>query len=92
VADRILDFSVLANSTLLEEALDEWKSSRTGPLTNSVTNNVIFGRLPSNSSFDDPSSGPNSPHWELFPSVNFGASPASHVIMFISLVSPASRM
>jgi hypothetical protein len=83
---------VLANSTLLEEALDEWRRSRTGPLTNSVDNNVIWGRLPPNSPFDDPSSGPNSPHWELLPSVNFGTSPTPHVIMFISMVSPASRM
>jgi hypothetical protein len=83
--------SVLANSTLLAEVLEEWKSSKTGPLSNIPTNNLVWGRLPGNSSFDDPSPGPNSPHWELILALNLGPMPEPHVITAISIVSPASR-
>ncbi|EKM83239.1 hypothetical protein AGABI1DRAFT_111689 [Agaricus bisporus var. burnettii JB137-S8] len=83
--------NVLADPTILAEALEQWKTSRTGPLTNTVDNNVIWGRLPADSPFEDPSAGPNSPHWELLPAVNLGNAPEPHLSAFISLVSPASR-
>lgn len=83
--------SVLADPTLLAEVLEEWKSSRTGPLTNIVNNNLIWGRLPSDSPFDDPSAGSNSPHWELLPAVNLGPAAAPHVAVGVVVVSPASR-
>jgi choline dehydrogenase len=86
-----LNTSVLANSTLLEEALDQWKSSRTGPLSDVPTNNLVWGRLPANSPFGDPSSGPNAPHWELILAVNLGSTPEPHVVAAISIVSPTSR-
>lgn len=91
MTDRVLIFSVLANSTLLEQALDEWKSSKTGPLSDALTNSLVWGRLPADSSFGDPSSGPHAPHWELILSVNLGSSPEPHVVAAISIVSPTSR-
>jgi choline dehydrogenase len=91
VADRISKTSLLSNSTLISEALEEWNISRTGPLTDIANNNLVWGRLPPNSTFADPSAGPNSPHWELLPSIQPGPSPVSHVEIDISLVSPASR-
>ncbi|EKM83240.1 hypothetical protein AGABI1DRAFT_118556 [Agaricus bisporus var. burnettii JB137-S8] len=83
--------NVLADPTLLAEVLEEWKSSRTGPLTNIVNNNLIWGRLPTNSPFNDPSAGSNSPHWELLPAVNLGPAAAPHVAVGVVVVSPASR-
>ncbi|KAF7777703.1 CAZyme family AA3 [Agaricus bisporus var. burnettii] len=83
--------NVLANPTLLAEALEQWNSSRTGPLSNIVNHSVIWGRLPNNASFDDPSAGPTSPHWELLPSVNLEPRDQPHAVAYISLVSPASR-
>ncbi|EKM83234.1 hypothetical protein AGABI1DRAFT_69483 [Agaricus bisporus var. burnettii JB137-S8] len=82
---------VLADPNVLEAALEEWKKSRTGPLSNILTNSVIWGRLPPDSPFDDPSAGPNSPHWELLLSVNLGPTPAPHLTAAIDIVSPASR-
>lgn len=90
-AEHVPITSVLADPTILAEALEQWKTSRTGPLTNTVDNNVIWGRLPADSPFEDPSAGPNSPHWELLPAVNLGNAPEPHLSAFISLVSPASR-
>lgn len=89
--ERVSNTSVLANPTLLAEALEEWNSSKTGPLSNIVNHSVIWGRLPNNSSFDDPSAGPTSPHWELLPSVNLEPRNQPHAVAYISLVSPASR-
>jgi hypothetical protein len=83
--------SVLSDEKLLSPALDEWKKSKTGPLSNILTNHIIWGRLPENSSFADPSSGPVSPHWELLMSVNIGPSPMPHITAAIDIVSPASR-
>ncbi|TFK22283.1 aryl-alcohol oxidase [Coprinopsis marcescibilis] len=54
-------------------ALQEWLSSRTGPFTERGVNShqILFSRAPSNSSIwiehGDPSSGPNTPHFELLP-------------------------
>ncbi|XP_006461554.1 hypothetical protein AGABI2DRAFT_205343 [Agaricus bisporus var. bisporus H97] len=83
--------NVLANSTLLAEALEQWNNSRTGPLSNIANNNLIWGRLPINSSFDDPSAGASSPHWEFIPVLNLRPIPDPHVVAIVSIVSPASR-
>ncbi|KAF7777702.1 CAZyme family AA3 [Agaricus bisporus var. burnettii] len=83
--------NVLANSTLLEDALEEWKNSKTGPLADIPTNNLVWGRLPSDSAFNDPGPGPNAPHWELILALNLGPTPEPHVTAAISIVSPTSR-
>ncbi|KAF7777700.1 CAZyme family AA3 [Agaricus bisporus var. burnettii] len=90
-AGENIEQNVLADPNVLEAALEEWKKSRTGPLSNILTNSVIWGRLPPDSPFDDPSAGPNSPHWELLLSVNLGPTPAPHLTAAIDIVSPASR-
>lgn len=91
MAERVSNKSVLANSTLLEDALEEWKNSKTGPLADIPTNNLVWGRLPSDSAFDDPGPGPNAPHWELILALNLGPTPEPHVTAAISIVSPTSR-
>lgn len=88
---RISIPSVLADSTLFEKALGQWNDSRTGPLSNTVINNLIWGRVPSNLISEDATAGPNSPHWEIIPAVNLGPTPAEHVFVFMGVVSPASR-
>ncbi|KAJ2919584.1 hypothetical protein MD484_g820, partial [Candolleomyces efflorescens] len=49
--------------------LEQWKNSRTGPLTEFGGKNLIWSRIPSNSSIwsgnSDPASGRNAPHIEL---------------------------
>lgn len=62
--------SVNTNATLRAELLEEWKKDKSGPFVSSTTTHVGWVRLPPNSSIfdvvDDPSSGTNSPHFELF--------------------------
>ncbi|KXN83424.1 Alcohol dehydrogenase [acceptor] [Leucoagaricus sp. SymC.cos] len=57
------------NATLFAEVFQEWLTKREGPMTNAPTNNIIWLRLPENSTtfqnHPDPSSGPTTPHWEL---------------------------
>ncbi|EKM76823.1 hypothetical protein AGABI1DRAFT_77908 [Agaricus bisporus var. burnettii JB137-S8] len=83
--------NIFANSTLLAEAFEEWNSSRTGPLANIPSANIIYGRLPTNLPFDDPSPGPNTGHWELVLSLNRRPTATPQVIAAISIVSPTSR-
>lgn len=91
VADYTSITSIFANSTLLAEAFEEWNSSRTGPLANIPSANIIYGRLPTNLPFDDPSPGPNTGHWELVLSLNRRPTATPQVIAAISIVSPTSR-
>ena len=62
------------NSSLLEAAIDQWNTNRTGLVANSIANTYGFARLPSNSTIfktvADPASGPKSPHWEVVISVS----------------------
>lgn len=55
--------------TLLSQSLQQWMTSRTGPLTSQAINHLAWQRLPSNSSllaqFGDPSAGANAPHLEF---------------------------
>jgi choline dehydrogenase len=83
--------SVLFNSTLLDAALDEWKKSRTGPLSDIANNQVIWCRMETTSPFEDPSAGSRSPHWEFIPVVNLKPTPSPGVTAIVSIVSPASR-
>ena len=63
---------IARNSTLQNELIEEWETSRTGLLVDSPAN--IFGFLRVNASVlggPDPSSGPTSSHIELIPSVGY---------------------
>ncbi|KAF7357723.1 Pyranose dehydrogenase [Mycena venus] len=86
------------NATLAAEALEEWTTTKTGPLVDSITSQIGWLRLPNNSSilqnFPDPSSGPLSPHFEmLFTNGVPGTPPATGNYFTIStgVVSPSSR-
>ncbi|KAJ3556100.1 hypothetical protein NP233_g12056 [Leucocoprinus birnbaumii] len=83
-----------SNPTLFAEALNEWKTNRTGQFTNSVTNNVMWFRLPDNSSvFEnhaDPSAGPTSPHYEAIV-FDGGSADEPRVGSAVVVVSPVSR-
>ncbi|KAG6867838.1 hypothetical protein C0993_010411 [Termitomyces sp. T159_Od127] len=89
---------VNTNATLRAEFLEEWKKDKSGPFVASQSTHVGWLRLPPNSSIfdvtDDPSSGENSPHYELF-FVDGGFGPTPGAGHFISVgmivVSPASR-
>ncbi|KAG6896161.1 hypothetical protein C0992_009910 [Termitomyces sp. T32_za158] len=86
------------NATLRAELLEEWKEDKSGPFVGSGSTHVAWLRVPPNSSiFDvtgDPSSGENSPHYELF-TVDGGFGAPTGTGHFISIgiivVSPASR-
>lgn len=57
------------NQTLVNQDLQEWEASKTGPLTITVGNQWAYLRIPSNNSIwegqADTASGPNTPHFEL---------------------------
>lgn len=61
--------------SILNADIAQWQASKTGPLTDVVTNNVGWLRLPKNASIfkttPDPSAGPLSSHWELAFFVSF---------------------
>jgi choline dehydrogenase-like flavoprotein len=63
------------NATLASEQLEEWSTTKTGPLIDSTTSQIGWLRLQKNSSllqhFPDPSAGPLSPHFELLFTVGF---------------------
>lgn len=67
----------LASAQAASEALEQWTSSRSGPYSDGLTNNIGFFRLNESlpdvkSIFDtygDLSPGPQSPHIQLFPLV-----------------------
>lgn len=65
--------SITKNATLFAEVFDQWRRERKGPMTNSVSNNIMWLRLSGDSpvfkSHSDPSAGPGAPHWELAMSV-----------------------
>ncbi|KAG6857441.1 hypothetical protein H0H87_003508 [Tephrocybe sp. NHM501043] len=52
-----------------EQELEQWKTTGTGPLVNTIADHLIFMRIPQNDSiFDstsDPAPGPDTPHFEL---------------------------
>lgn len=58
--------TIARNTTLLDDLVEEWATSLTGPLVDGPSN--IFGWLRVNSSVlqaPDPSAGPTSSHMEL---------------------------
>ncbi|KAG6910318.1 hypothetical protein DXG01_011386 [Tephrocybe rancida] len=64
---------IVRSSELQDKYLQQWKTNQTGPYAANNGSHLIWGRLPDNSSIfqtaRDPSSGKNSPHWEISPLV-----------------------
>ncbi|KAF9447243.1 GMC oxidoreductase [Macrolepiota fuliginosa MF-IS2] len=86
--------NITSNSTLFAELLDQWEQKKAGPLTNSASNNIIWLRLPKNSTalqgHADASASVNTPQWELV--LQYNGVPGENIIgTAIALVSPASR-
>ncbi|KAJ7873842.1 alcohol oxidase [Mycena olivaceomarginata] len=86
------------NATLATEQLDQWSTTRTGPLVDTVTSHIGWLRIPDNSSifdnFPDPAAGSNTAHYELIFSNGFlGPPPPTGNFLTITtgVVSPASR-
>jgi hypothetical protein len=68
-------YSIFFDPTLQAEALELWNTNKTGPdVWLGRLDHIAWVRLSKNSSifqqFDDPSSGPNSAHYELALGVN----------------------
>jgi choline dehydrogenase-like flavoprotein len=66
--------TVTRNVTLQEEQLAQWNKSHSGPLVNTINNQIGYFRLPANDSifeqFPDPSAGPRSGHFEMLIAVS----------------------
>ncbi|KDR77806.1 hypothetical protein GALMADRAFT_245913 [Galerina marginata CBS 339.88] len=85
------------NSTLQAEEIQTWESTREGAFVNGIAQHIGFVRVPDNSSIfhssPNPSSGPNSPHFEIFVS-NYllGNTPPTGNFLSISaiLLTPGS--
>ncbi|KAJ8514729.1 hypothetical protein ONZ45_g7753 [Pleurotus djamor] len=89
---------VTRNETLLGEHLQEWTNNGTGFLTLTTSNQLGWLRLPQNatvfSSVDDPSAGPNTPHFGLTLSNGFTTTPpptGNFITMKTTIVTPMSR-
>ncbi|KAF8883634.1 aryl-alcohol oxidase-like protein [Gymnopilus junonius] len=61
--------TILDNSTLRAEFLNQWETNRTGPMVNIGVDYLSYNRIPDDSpifqTFSDPSPGKNSPHFEF---------------------------
>ncbi|KAF5334168.1 hypothetical protein D9758_014833 [Tetrapyrgos nigripes] len=87
------------NATIAAEQLREWKTSRTGPLTDALGNHQGWLRIQKNSSifeqYSDPSAGPDAAHYEIIfaNGLNFATPPPTGNFMTIStvVVSPLAR-
>ncbi|RDB26641.1 Pyranose dehydrogenase 3 [Hypsizygus marmoreus] len=86
------------NATLRAELLQEWEKSKTGPLGNAGASHIGWLRIADNSSIFqttlDPSSGPNTPHYELVISSGAGLNsglPGHFVSIGTVVVTPAAR-
>ncbi|KAF8665692.1 hypothetical protein AX16_000145 [Volvariella volvacea WC 439] len=87
--------------SITDDYLEEWQTSRTGPLSNTVTNSLGWFRLPDDhpifNTVTDPSSGPGASHYEfLFLNTFFlpGESTpptGDHFSLLTALISPTSR-
>lgn len=64
-----IPFSLNANMTASDEALQQWITSRTGPMTGGSESMSAYFRLPKDSpvltDLGDPSAGPNTPHYGI---------------------------
>ncbi|KAG5219617.1 GMC oxidoreductase [Salix suchowensis] len=91
------------DADLSAAALNQWNTNHTGPLsTNPVMNHIGFLRIPDDNAIwqenEDPSAGPNSPHYEIafgncFVTTSAQTVPSSGGFMTITpiVVSPSSR-
>jgi choline dehydrogenase-like flavoprotein len=89
------------NMTLLQEDLAQWELSHSGPFATTVTSEVGWLRLPKNATIfqkvNDPSSGPDAPHYEFIfavslarklPFVDVVELPSSERVRIIRRVNP----
>ncbi|KAF8071934.1 pyranose dehydrogenase [Lyophyllum atratum] len=89
--------NITNNATLKAELLKQWEEHKTGPLVASSATHLAWARLPGNSSifnsFSDPSSGHNTPHYELVVGNGGGLRPMQgHFISVgVIVVTPVSR-
>ncbi|KJA24828.1 GMC oxidoreductase [Hypholoma sublateritium FD-334 SS-4] len=90
---------ILRNANLLQAAISQWATNKTGFIANNVINNFGFGRLNASllSGLTDPSSGPDSPHFEMI-FANFWLNPnvalpptGSYLTTLTALLTPTSR-
>ena len=76
--------TVTRNITLQNELLSQWNESHTGPLVDTINNQLGWFRLPSNDSifkqFPDPSAGHKAGHFELLVSVCAPVSPKDNTL------------
>ncbi|KAJ7650798.1 alcohol oxidase [Roridomyces roridus] len=86
------------NATLAAEQFAQWNSTRMGPLTDALTNQIGWLRVPDDSPIFtdsvDPAAGPNTAHFELLVSNGFlGPAPATgnYVSITAAMVCPSSR-
>ncbi|KAJ7665039.1 alcohol oxidase [Mycena polygramma] len=86
------------NQTFFADALQQWETTRTGPMVSVGLNQIGWYRLPGNASIfntvADPSSGPTAPHFEvMFRSGDFGTPPApgNYLSFGIVVLTPTSR-
>ncbi|KAL0954147.1 hypothetical protein HGRIS_005284 [Hohenbuehelia grisea] len=89
--------SVLRNSTLLAELMDQWNRTHTGSFAAGYGNLIGFFRLPDNSTIfrevPDPAAGPKTGHYE-FLIANIGAAvlpEGNYMSIVTSLLTPTSR-
>ncbi|KAF6749358.1 hypothetical protein DFP72DRAFT_818928 [Ephemerocybe angulata] len=73
-----------------EAAFSEWTANKTGPLTGTINRLTLWSRIPSNATiwktFQDPSSGKDTPHFEMVMAAYNGTAGA-----FLILLNPTSR-
>ena len=85
------------NETYQQDALEQWQTSRTGPLTNYGFSLISWSRLSDDwagwGEVEDPSAGSNSPHFQVIPWSFGGAYPLSGptVNTALLLLTSASR-
>ncbi|KAJ2920835.1 hypothetical protein H1R20_g16258, partial [Candolleomyces eurysporus] len=71
VAANVAWMVIPPNTTIIDQAtaLAMWQENRTGPLTEVPTHQLLWSRIPPDSpifkEFEDPSTGPTSPHIEM---------------------------
>ncbi|KAF5329017.1 hypothetical protein D9611_013861 [Ephemerocybe angulata] len=85
-----------ATPEMQTEWLNEWNTTKTGPLTSIGVNLIGWLRIPDNSSvweeYQDPASGKNTPHIEIgFDGGSFQTTPRSTIANAIIPLQPESR-
>ncbi|KIK65201.1 hypothetical protein GYMLUDRAFT_220474 [Collybiopsis luxurians FD-317 M1] len=90
------------NATLAAADLAQWEDTRNGPFSNEPATQLGWFRVPANASIfnssnPDPSSGPNSPHFEMILIDGFAVSPLPFpatgrlLTIVTAVVTPSSR-